>query len=172
MTHHPVYLTSLSPYYDSEGVYSWTLDTDQIHTLGTTTIYDNTVCKNLPLPACGRIISADGQKHQEFLEKAELTRRKELADGAGLNCLCHKLIMGHASQLYLIALMAHSCHGMNSKKISFSNMALFPWTYPLTVMVVGRSSWCHTPYHTSKGDLFWYGTIMMLRNGPTGGPIP
>ena len=75
---------------------------------------------------CVRRASADGRKHQEFLEKAELTRRKELADGAGLNCLCHKLIMGHGSQLYLIALMAHSCHGMNSKKISFSNMALFP----------------------------------------------
>ena len=87
MTHHPVYLTSLSPYYDSEGVYSWTLDTGQIHTLGTKTIYDTTVCKNLPLPACGRIISADGQKHQEFLDKAELTRQKELADGAGLNRL-------------------------------------------------------------------------------------
>ena len=67
MTHHPVYLTSLSTYYDSEGVYSWTLDTDQIHTLGTTTIHNITVCKNLPLPACGRIISDDRQKQQEFL---------------------------------------------------------------------------------------------------------
>ena len=31
--------------------------------------------------------SADGQKQREFLETEELMRRKDLVDGAGLNCL-------------------------------------------------------------------------------------
>ena len=73
--------------------------------------------------------------------------------------------MGLCYQLYPIA-MSHSCEGRNYMTIYFSNMVLWPWSPPLNVMVLVRSSWSDMTYHDSKGASFWNGTRTLLSNGP------